>query len=91
MYIDYHRLMGLHLFSFGYFLICMEKFIHQCSISMRHVLNFWELHYMLIVSYMKDILMQLKASPLTTFTHKVSTIYDEFEDSFKLFFFVLVD
>ena len=41
---------------------------------------------------MKDILMQLKASPLTTFTHKVSTIYDEFEDSFKLFFFfVLVD
>ena len=41
---------------------------------------------LLIVSWMKDILIQMKASPLATFTHKVSTIYNLFEDHFKLFF-----
>ena len=75
MYIDYHRILGLRLFSLGYFLICMEK-IHS-SVQYQYETRSYLLRASLYVnSYMKDILIQLKASLLNTFTHKVSTIYD---------------
>ena len=75
MYIDYHRILGLRLFSLGYFLICMEKI--NSSVQYQYETRSYLLRASLYVnSYMKDILIQLKASLLNTFTHKVSTIYD---------------
>ena len=66
MYIDCHRLLGLRLFSLGYFLICKEK-IHSSEQYQYETCSYFLRVSLYVNSYMKDILIQLKASGVTSY------------------------